>query len=81
MAISNSLLMWLRSFLTIMCLLILICTPVKAKICGEIDARNDPTSLEQLRGCNLVVGSVSIVLMERANASYDINNASFPELR
>lgn len=55
--------------------------PVNGKLCGEIDARNDPSSLEALRGCNIIIGSVSIVLMERNNASYDITKVTFPELR
>lgn len=59
----------------------MLSAPVNGKMCGEIDARNDPSSLEVLRGCNIIIGSVSIVLIERNNASYDINKVSFPELR
>lgn len=51
------------------------------KVCGEVDARNDPYSLEVIRGCNIITGSLSIVLIEKNNATYDIRNVSFPELR
>lgn len=55
---------------------------VNAKICGEIDVRNDAWSLEvELRGCTIVTGSVSIVLIEKNNATFDVNKVSFPELR
>lgn len=55
---------------------------VDAKVCGEIDVRNNAWDLEvELRGCTIVAGSVSIVLIERKNATFDINKVSFPELR
>lgn len=54
---------------------------VDGKICGEVDARNDPSSLEVLRGCHVITGSLSIVLIEKNNATYDIRKVSFPELR
>lgn len=54
---------------------------VNAKVCGEIRINNEPWNLEALRGCHIITGSLSIVLMERYNASYDIRKASFPELR
>lgn len=54
---------------------------VDGKICGEVDARNDPSSLEVLRGCQIITGSLSIVLIEKNNATYDIKKVSFPELR
>lgn len=54
---------------------------VDAKVCGEVDARNDPSSLEVLRGCHIITGSLSIVLIEKNNATYDIRKVSFPELR
>lgn len=53
-----------------------------AKVCGEVDARNDPSSLEaQLRNCTIVSGSVSINLIEKKNSTININKISFPELR
>lgn len=53
----------------------------EAKICFEIDARNDPAELEQLRNCSIVVGSVSILLIERHRLKFDFNSITFPELQ
>lgn len=64
-----------------MCLVAMINTSVGGKVCGEVDARNDPRSLQQLQGCHTVLGSVSIVLIEKYNETFDINKVSFPELR
>lgn len=81
MAFSSNFLIPLQSLMALMCLVLIINTPVESKVCGEIDARNDPQSLEALRGCHIVLGSVSIVLIEKYHHSFDINNVSFPELR
>lgn len=72
-----------RLFLCCLCILIFNGSGgVNARICGEIDVRNDPWYLEvSLRGCTIVTGSLSIVLIERNNATFDIRNVSFPELR
>lgn len=54
----------------------------EAKICFEIDARNDPTEIEQkLRNCTIVVGSVSILLIEKHQHIFKFETLRFPELQ
>lgn len=73
----------LRLFAVFLCLILIInLQPVDAKICNEIDARNDPADIElRLRNCTIVVGSLSIVLIERHRDKIDFNSLQFPELR
>lgn len=56
-------------------------TPVNGKICYGIDVRNEPNELEtKLRGCTAIIGSLSIVLIEKFNHSH-FNDYTFPELK
>lgn len=48
-------------------------------VCGTIDIRFDKPNLEKLRGCRVVEGSVSILLMDELKFE-DFQNYSFPEL-
>lgn len=53
-----------------------------AKICYDIDARNDPAEIElRLRNCTIVVGSVSILLIERHRDVFNFTSLQFPELQ
>lgn len=45
-----------------------------------MDIRNSPEQIQRLRGCRVVEGLLSIVLMERATPKF-YENMSFPELR
>lgn len=54
----------------------------EAKICYDIDARNDPAEIElRLRNCTIVVGSVSILLIERHRDVFNFTSLQFPELQ
>lgn len=73
----------LQTFVVFFCLVLLIINnkQVDGKICGDIDVRNDPWELEtKLRSCTTVIGSISIVLIERFNGT-DFNQYRFPELK
>lgn len=73
----------LQSFVAFLCFLLITIAPprIDGKICSDIDVRNDPAELEiKLRNCTSVIGSISIVLMERFNQT-DYNDYKFPELR
>ncbi|CAG9135656.1 unnamed protein product [Plutella xylostella] len=50
------------------------------KVCPSMDVRGDVESLLKLRGCSVIEGQLSIVLLERANET-SFANLSFPELR
>lgn len=73
----------LQSFVIYMCVILVIKNgSVQAKICGETDIRNEPDELERkLRNCTLIVGSLSIVLIEKHRDKIDFNKFQFPELR
>lgn len=69
------------------CLLLLACASVVAGseqlapgICPSMDIRNFPEQIMRLRGCRIIEGQLSIVLMERATPKV-FANISFPELR
>ncbi|XP_026738926.1 insulin-like receptor isoform X2 [Trichoplusia ni] len=49
-------------------------------ICPSMDIRNNADQFKRLKGCRVIEGSLSIVLMERATPSV-FENVSFPELR
>ncbi|XP_022822155.1 insulin-like receptor isoform X1 [Spodoptera litura] len=49
-------------------------------ICSSMDIRNKPESFAQLKGCRVIEGTLSMVLMERATPKI-FENMSFPELR
>lgn len=73
----------LHLFKVLLCFIIIVnVLPVaEAKICHDIDARNDPVEIElRLRGCTIIVGSLSIVLIER-HRDYDFSKLQFPELQ
>lgn len=73
----------LHSFEVSLCLIMMVSVlpNAEAKVCFEIDARNNPAELEQLRNCSIVIGSVSIVLIERHRHNFDFNSLTFPELQ
>lgn len=50
-----------------------------ATVCSSIDIRFDHPNLEKLRGCRVVEGSVSILLMDELKLE-DFQNYTFPEL-
>lgn len=52
----------------------------QAKVCGEIDVRNNPSDFKQLEGCTVVAGSVSILLIEK-HRNFNFTEKQFPELR
>lgn len=60
-------------------LLCCYCSCVEAKICGEVDIRSDIIEFEKLNGCTVIVGSLSILLMEK-NRPEDFERYSFPDL-
>lgn len=77
MPFSGNLLKCLQTCVAFLCLVHII----NGKICGEIDVRNNPSELEpKLRNCTTVIGSISIVLIEKLNQS-DFSKYSFPELQ
>ncbi|KOB70139.1 Tyrosine-protein kinase receptor [Operophtera brumata] len=45
-----------------------------------MDIRNAPEQIQRLRGCRVIEGQLSIVLMERATPMI-FENVTFPELR
>ncbi|XP_037302260.1 insulin receptor [Manduca sexta] len=49
-------------------------------ICPSMDIRNNPEQINRLRGCRVIEGQLSIVLMERSTPKI-YENISFPELR
>ncbi|XP_053611419.1 insulin receptor-like isoform X2 [Plodia interpunctella] len=50
-------------------------------VCSSMDIRNSPENMiNKLRGCRVIEGQLSIVLMEKVNAT-NFKNVSFPELR
>lgn len=54
---------------------------VYGKICSDVDVRNDPHELElKLRNCTAIIGSISIVLIEKSNHT-DFSDYKFPELK
>ncbi|XP_075974749.1 insulin-like receptor [Anticarsia gemmatalis] len=68
-------------------LLLLACAPTDAAnehlapgICPSMDIRNNPEQIHKLRGCRVIEGQLSIVLMEYATPKA-FENISFPELR
>lgn len=56
----------------------MVCS-VEGKICGEVDIRSDITEFEKLNGCTVIVGSLSILLMEKSRPE-DFERYSFPDL-
>ncbi|XP_022914533.2 insulin-like growth factor 1 receptor isoform X2 [Onthophagus taurus] len=59
----------------------LVPTLVDAKYCSGIKIRNKVVNIEkQLRGCEVIIGDLDIVLMDRMTPK-DFENVSFPELR
>lgn len=63
-------------------LLILCCSSscAEAKICGSMDIRSEISELDKLNGCTIIVGSLSILLMEKWRPE-DFERYSFPELK
>lgn len=59
--------------------LLVVCSGSEAKICGEVDIRSDITEFEKLNGCTVIVGSLSILLMEKSRPE-DFERYSFPDL-
>ena len=53
---------------------------VNGRICTGIDIRNDLNDIEKLRNCTVIIGSLSIVLIEKSNHT-EINDLKFPELK
>ncbi|XP_063823056.1 insulin-like receptor isoform X2 [Ostrinia nubilalis] len=49
-------------------------------ICPSLDIRGSPENMQKLRGCQVIEGQLSIVLMEHATPK-SFENISFPELR
>ncbi|KAG6450517.1 hypothetical protein O3G_MSEX006612 [Manduca sexta] len=49
-------------------------------LCPSMDIRNNPEQINRLRGCRVIEGQLSIVLMERSTPKI-YENISFPELR
>lgn len=59
-------------------------TSRNAKICPGIHIRNDLKSFEQLKGCNIIDGPLTIALVSRKSHPYepkDYDNITFPDLR
>ncbi|KAK3908340.1 Insulin-like receptor [Frankliniella fusca] len=54
--------------------------PVLRSICSNMDIRNRPRELEKLRGCVVVEGNLSVVLMDNRQPG-DFAPYSFPDLR
>lgn len=52
---------------------------LEARLCEGMSVWNNVGDFEQLRGCNVIVGSLKILLIEKANIP-DYQNISFPEL-
>lgn len=64
-----------------MCSILILPNVIEAKICNDIDARNNPSDIEiQLRNCTMVVGSLAVVLMDKHNKN-DFSKLQFPELK
>lgn len=59
-------------------LLVLACAS-EAKVCGTVDVRSEITELEKLNECTVIVGSLSILLIEKADYP-EFERYSFPEL-
>lgn len=49
------------------------------KVCNTVDVRNDLMELEKLKGCNVIMGDLFIVLLENITTE-EFNVYSFPEL-
>lgn len=49
-------------------------------VCSSLDIRNTADQFQKLKGCRIIEGQLSIVLMERATIRV-YENISFPELR
>lgn len=70
----------LRQWLIVICVLYSILPVYQCRVCEDMSVMNRVSDLErQLRGCTVIVGSLRIVLMEKATIS-DYQNISFPEL-
>lgn len=83
MPFSKNFLIGLQSCVAFLCFVMIAAAPplVDARICSDIDVRNHPKELEfKLRNCTAVIGSISIVLIEKFN-HIDFNDFKFPELR
>lgn len=55
----------------------------KLKVCPSLNIRNDLKSFEQLKGCNIIDGSLTIALVSNKTHPYeskDFENITFPEL-
>lgn len=48
-------------------------------VCSSRDVRNSPSGLEQLNGCRVIEGSLTIVLMDKYK-DYYFDNYTFPLL-
>lgn len=66
----------LVSFIVLLCY---CCSCAEAKICGQVDIRSDIAEFSKLNGCTVIVGSLSILLMEKASAE-EFERYSFPDL-
>lgn len=60
-------------------LLCCCCSCADGKICGAVDIRSDITEFDKLNGCTVIVGSLSILLMEKSGPG-DFERYSFPDL-
>lgn len=63
----------------VLVLLLCCCSCAEAKICGEVDIRSDISEFDKLNGCTVIVGSLSILLMEKSRPE-DFERYSFPDL-
>lgn len=53
---------------------------IDCKICGTIDVRNTPDTLQALNNCRVIDGHLKILLMERPHDRMDFYNYRFPKL-
>lgn len=49
-------------------------------VCPSLDIRGSPEQMQKLRGCQIIEGQLSIVLMEHSTPR-NFENITFPELR
>lgn len=84
MPLTRKLAIGVQSFIAILCFVLIIShKPVEGgRICYDVQVRNTIKDLEmKLRNCTVVIGSLTIALIEKNYSSAKWERVKFPELR
>lgn len=82
MPLTGKLAIGVQSFVGILCLVLIINKPAEGRVCFDVQVRNTIHDLEiKLRNCTVVIGSLTIALIEKVPNKSAWEKVKFPELR